>query len=292
MEYSYYYFFSRTFWTDVANWLYDPGIAIAAIIVFGLLGRHFGGMIIERLVRSLIRSTQLHPLPADDMKKRQDTLISLFVVIWKILLIVVASCLVFEQLFPRVDLTPFFASAGIIGIALGFGAQSLIKDFLSGIFIITENQYRVGDVVDIEGAAGTVERITIRSTVIRDASGNVHFLPNGNVMHVINKTMGFSKVNFTLNVDPETDVDNLVKVIDEVGVKMSEDEKWKEKILEAPHFINIGAFSDIALEVTISGKTGPSQQWSVTGEMRRRLLKAFAKNKIELAHIPGTPGQK
>ena len=178
----------------------------------------------------------------------------------------------------------------LIGVAIGFGAQSLIKDFLSGIFIIVENQYRVGDIVDIEGAAGTVERVTIRSTVLRDTSGNVHFMPNGEVLHVINKTMGYSRVNFSLTVDPDTDVDRLVEIIDEVGVKLSEDENWKDKILEAPHFLNIGTFSDVALEVTITGKTTPSQQWSVTGEMRRRLLKAFAKHHIVLAHVPGITG--
>ncbi len=200
--------------------------------------------------------------------------------------------MVFEQLFPQIDLTPFFASAGIVGIALGFGAQSLIKDFLSGLFIIAENQYRVGDIVDIEGATGTVERLTMRSTILRDNSGNVHFLPNGMVAHVINKTMGFSKVNFSLAVDPETDVDRLAAVIDEVGLKLSLDDKWKDKILEAPHFLNIGTISDLALEVTITGKTNPSQQWSVTGEMRRRLLKAFEKHKVVLAHIPVAPGSK
>lgn len=276
----------------VSTWLIDPGIAILAIIVFTWLGRHFGGLVIAQLVRRIVRSTHHNPLSADDVTKRRDTLNSLFTVIWKIFLVVVASCMIFQQLFPQVDFTPFFASAGLLGVAIGFGAQSLIKDFLSGVFIIAENQYRVGDIVDIEGAAGTVERVTVRSTVIRDASGNVHFLPNGEVVHVINKTMGFSKVNFTLTVDPETDIDKLSTVIDEVGQKLAEDEKWKEKVLEAPHFLNIGTFSDLALEVTITGKTNPSQQWSVTGEMRRRLLKAFAKHKIELAHVPGMPGSE
>lgn len=271
----------------VGAWLIDPGVAILAIIVFAWLGRHFGGLVIGQLVRRIVRSTHHNPLSADDVTKRRDTLSSLFTVIWKIILIVVASCMIFQQVFPQVDFTPFFASAGLLGVAIGFGAQSLIKDFLSGVFIIAENQYRVGDIVDIEGAAGTVERVTVRSTVIRDASGNVHFMPNGEVIHVINKTMGFSKVNFSLVVDPDTDVDKLATVIDEVGVKLSEDEKWKDKVLEAPHFLNIGTFSDVALEVTITGKTNPSQQWSVTGEMRRRLLKAFAKHKIELAHVPG-----
>lgn len=276
--------------SPLTAWLVDPGVAIAAILLFAWIGRHFGGAIITQLVRRLVRSTHYNPLSADDITKRRDTLNSLFTVIWKMFLIVVASCLIFQQLFPKVDLTPFFASAGLLGVAIGFGAQSLIKDFLSGIFIIAENQYRVGDIVDIEGAAGTVERVTVRSTVIRDASGNVHFLPNGEVIHVINKTMGFSKVNFSLVVDPETDIDKLVVVIDEVGQKLTADEQWKDKILEPPHFLNIGAFSDVALEVTITGKTNPSQQWSVTGEMRRRLLKAFAKHKIELAHVPGVTG--
>lgn len=275
-------------------WLLDPGVTILAIIVFAWLGRHFGGVIIDQLVSRIVRSTRYNPLSPDDVTKRRDTLGNLFTIIWKVILVVVASALIFEQLFPSVDLGPLFASAGLLGVAIGFGAQSLIKDFLSGIFIIVENQYRVGDIVDIEGAAGTVERVTIRSTVIRDANGNVHFLPNGQVIHVINKTMGFSKVNFTLTVDPETDIDKLSQVIDDVGLKLAEDEKWKDKVLEAPHFINIGTFSDVALEVTISGKTNPSQQWSVTGEMRRRLLKAFAKHKIELAHTPGltTPEKK
>lgn len=280
----------NSFSNPVSTWLVDPGIAILAIIGFAWLGRHFGGLIIGQIVRRLVRSTHYNPLSADDVTKRRDTLSSLFTVIWKIILVVVASCMIFQQIFPKVDLTPFFASAGLLGVAIGFGAQSLIKDFLSGIFIIAENQYRVGDIVDIEGAAGTVERVTVRSTVIRDASGNVHFLPNGEVIHVINKTMGFSKVNFSLVVDPDTDVDKLSTVIDEVGTKLAEDEKWKDKVLEAPHFLNIGTFSDVALEVTITGKTNPSQQWSVTGEMRRRLLKAFAKHKIELAHVPGFPG--
>lgn len=268
-------------------WLQDPGIAIAAILLFGWLGRHFGGAIIDRAVRRAIRSTQYNVLSTDDVTKRQNTLIGLFVTVWKIILIVVVASLIFEQLFPKVDLTPLFASAGIIGIALGFGAQSIIKDFLSGLFIIVENQYRVGDIVDLEGAAGTVERISVRSTILRDADGNVHFLPNGTVMHVINKTMGYSRVNFAISVDPETNIDRLSEIINDIGEKLTNDEKWKEKIIEAPHFLSIGTFSDVALEVKITGKTQPSAQWGVTGELRKRLLKAFTKHEIELARTPG-----
>lgn len=268
------------------DWLQEPGVTIAAILLFSWLGRHFGGAVISQVVKRIIRSTQFNELSTDDVTKRQNTLIGLFVAIWKTILIIAASFLIFQQLFPKVDLTPVFASAGIIGIALGFGAQSLIKDFLSGLFIIVENQYRVGDIVDLEGAAGTVERITVRSTILRDADGNVHFMPNGNIMHVINKTMGYSRVNFTVSVNPESNVDKLSELINEVGTKLAEDDKWREKIIEAPHFLSIGTFSDVALEVKITGKTAPSAQFGVTGELRKRLLKAFTKHDIELAHTP------
>ena len=139
------------------QWLQEPGVTIAAILVFAWLGRHFGGAVIERAVRRTIRSTQYNVLSHDDVTKRQDTLIGLFIVIWKIILIIVAASLIFEQLFPKVDLTPLFASAGIVGIALGFGAQSIIKDFLSGLFII------------VSAWAGTLE--TLRRPMVENGTG-------------------------------------------------------------------------------------------------------------------------
>lgn len=271
------------------GWLDEKWFPLIVIVALAWLGRHFGGMVISRIVRRVIHANKYNELSPVDVRKRQDTLISLFSAIWKIVVVIIASVLAFQILFPQIDLTPVFASAGIIGVALGFGAQSIIKDFLTGIFIITENQYRVGDIVDLEGAAGTVERVGIRSTVIRDNDGNVHYLPNGNVMHVINKTMGFSKVNFTLAVDPETDVEKLSSLINETGDALAADENWRDKILEAPHFLNIGTFSDTMIEVTIVGKTQPSAQWSVTGELRRRLLSEFKKHRIELAQLPIAP---
>lgn len=272
--------------TNIWNWLQNPGISVVAILVFGLLVRHFGSVVIDRAIRRLVRSNYFNELSDDDVRKRQNTLIGLFTAIWRTVVVVTLAFLIFQRLFPQIDLTPVIASAGIIGIALGFGAQSLIKDFLSGVFIILENQYRIGDVVDIEGAAGTVERISIRSTVLRDADGNVHYLPNGSVIHVINKTMGYSRVNFSLAVDPTTNIDELSELINAVGDKLAKDDKWKDKVLEPPHFLSIGNFSDLALEVKITGKTQPSAQWGVTGELRKRLLASFKKHGVELATWP------
>lgn len=272
-------------WNTFIDWIQVNGLPVIIIIIVAYLVARFGELFIELLIRKFVG--RLHTdISQEDVKKRQDTLISLSRTFFKVLVWLVAIFTVLRRF--GIDLTPLLAGAGVLGVALGFGAQSLIRDFLSGLFIILENQYRVGDVVDLEGSAGTVEQITIRSTVIRDADGSVHYIPNGNIMRVINKTMGFSNINLAIAVHPSTNVDHLAELINEVGGKLAKEEKWKDKVIEAPHFLNISNFSDVALEVKIVGKTQPSKQWGIMGEMRKRLLVAFKKHHVELAQMPGT----
>lgn len=271
------------FLTVLETFIWNYAFKILLIIFLAWVTKRLGSLLFERLMRRLIRPTHFNGMSEEDVVKRRDTLVSMLGALWSVVVWVVAVITIIAQL--GIETAPLLASAGILGIALGFGAQSLIKDFLSGIFIILENQYRVGDVVDLEGAAGTVEKITVRSTVVRDIDGNVHYLPNGTIMHVINKTMGFSKVNLSVAVAPDTDIEKLTEVINQVGEKLANEEKWREKIIDPPHFLNISNFTDTALEVTIIGKTQPSQQWSVSGELRRRLLAAFKKHGIVLAHV-------
>lgn len=273
--------------TSFFDWLQHAGLTLVAILVISWLAYHLADFIVSHFVQKLVHKTRLNQMTSLDVKKRQDTVTGLLTTIVRVFIIIVSAMLIMKQLLPHLNYTPIFASAGIIGVALGFGAQSLVKDFLTGVFIITENQYRVGDIVEIDSAAGTVEHVGIRSTVIRDNDGNVHYLPNGTIAHVINKTMGFSKVNFTLSVEPDTDVDLLAAVINATGSGLLEDPKFKHKILEAPHFQNIGSFSQLGMEVTINGKTEPSEQWSVSSEMRRRLVAEFRKAKIHLAAPTG-----
>ncbi len=280
-------------WTGATvDWIASPGLSILIIVFIGLVAYNFGGAVVAQLIRKAVRPNHLNSLTPEDAIKRQNTLISLFSAFLKFVIAVITISVVVEQAFPNINLAPLFASAGIIGIALGFGAQSIIKDLFSGFFIIMENQYRVGDTVDIEGAAGTVERINIRSTVLRDFDGNVHFLPNGTIAHVINKTMGFSKANFTVTIRPDSDLDKVTAIINKVGQKLAKDKGWSKKIINAPMFWNIGNFTDVSLDVTIVATTEPSEQWSVTGEMRRRLLDEFGKQNIELAHAPVGFGSK
>ena len=262
-------------------------IMIGAVLVY-YLGKYFISWAVRYIIRSAAKHRSWH---RKDIEKRETTLISLMHSFWRIITIGYVAAMVANRLF-YFDLSPLFASAGIIGVALGFGAQSLVKDFLSGIFIIAENQYRVGDVVDVMGAVGTVERVGTRSTVIRDPDGNVHYIPNGTIQHVINKTMGYSMSRFTLQLDPANDISIVTTIINKVGKRLAAEKNWEKKIIEPPAFVSVGDITGRSVEVIVAGKVQPSDQWSVTSEMRRRLLKEFDRQSIALAVVPTSLGAK
>lgn len=274
---------------NFVTWMNDRGVDALIAIVIGIVVYYIGKRLLSRLIRQIIKGARHREWHRKDIEKRQNTLVQLFATIWRLVVILSVTYSVLQALFGAAvgnTFAPLFASAGIIGIAVGIGAQSLIKDFLSGIFIISENQYRVGDIVDIEGASGTVERIGTRSTILRDVDGNVHYIPNGMVQHVINKTMGYSMARFSVSLHPSTDIEKISEIIDEIGNALSKEEKWQPKILEAPNFISIGDFNGNAVEVIVAGKTQPSDQWAVIAEMRRRLLDRFEQEGVKLAIAP------
>ena len=263
-------------------------LEIIIIIVVAIALYWVGPRVVMWLTRHAFVTTYQRTLPKKDLEKRHKTLGGLFANVWRIIVVVIAGYAIFTHFFSDTALAPLFASAGIIGVAFGFGAQSLVKDFLSGVFIISENQYRVGDIIEIDGFGGTVERIGVRSTVIRDVEGNVHFFPNGVVQHVINKTMGYSKVYFTITVAPDTNISTASDIINRIGEEISSEEKWQHKVIEPPHFDILGDFNASSISLVVSGKTQPSDQWALTAEMRRRILREFEKEHIELgAASPG-----
>lgn len=274
------------------QWFLDYWWMVALIMAGAWLARYIGNFLIAGIVRRTVRRRHHGDLTEEDIKKRQNTLIALFMAMLRVLIWAVAGFSILELIFPRLDLTPILAGASVLGVAIGFGAQTLIKDFLSGLFIILENQYRVGDVVEIDSASGTVEQITLRSTIVRDNNGSVHYIPNGNITHAINKTMGFAKINLTIEVSASTDVDALAVIINEAGSKMAGEEKWKERIIDKPHFLGIDSFTTSSVDVKIVGKTYPNAQWSVTGELRRRLIAAFKKEGIIAAKVPADKKKK
>lgn len=273
-------------WQPLTSWIQNHLAAMLVIIITGVLAYYIGGKLLTRLVKSLVKTTRHREWHHKDVEKRQKTLGAVARNIWHIFVVIVVLIALFRESIDNADtiLAPFLASAGVVSVILGFGAQTVIKDFIAGLFIIGENQYRVGDVVEFtDNASGTVERIGSRSTVIRDIDGNVHYLPNGSITHVINKTMGYSMARFIITVDPTSDIQKINTIIDKTGKALAEETKWKTKIMEPPAFVSVGDFTGTSLEIIIAGKTQPSDQWAVIAEMRRRLLKELEDADIKLA---------
>lgn len=257
-------------------------IQIAGILLAILVLQMVASFLVRVIVMRLTPSKKFES--KEDETKREDTLINIFrtavaVVIWT-----VGTLLILAQ--AGVNLAALATGAGLIGIVIGFGAQSTIKDFLAGLFIILENQYRVGDIVSLNVAgtevAGVVESISIRITRLRDLDGNLHVVQNGSAIAVSNLSLGFANVNVDVGVSYETDIDKVEKVINEVGDKMSQDEKWRDDILEPIQYLRVDSFGDSAVNIKSLGKVRPGMQWDVAGEFRRRLKKAFERHGIEI----------
>jgi small conductance mechanosensitive channel len=177
---------------------------------------------------------------------------------------------------------PVLAGFGIAGVAIGFGAQYLIRDLIAGIFIVLENQYRVGDVVNIADIGGLVEEITLRKTVLRDLDGVVHHIPNGEIRTASNLTRHFSRVNLNVSVAYGTDLDHAISVINRVGKELAQDEKLGKVIKSPPQVLRVDNLGDSGIDIKILGDVKPGEQWTVMGELRLRLKKAFDAEGIEI----------
>ena len=274
------------------GWLTTHSLPIIFIVAVTGAIYYIGAIFMSQIIRRALHTSRHRNWHEKDIEKRQNTLVGLFRNVWRVLAILIAAYYIVQNLIPTINYAPLFASAGILGVALGFGAQSLVKDFLSGVFIISENQYRVGDIIEIDGSTGTVERIGTRSTVIRDADGNVHYFPNGMVQHVVNKTMGYSMARFSIGVHPSSDLDTVIALINNTGQELAKEEKWKNKVLEPPAFVSVGEFTATSVTLMIAGKCQPSDQWSITAEMRQRLLIAFENQGILLSAATTSPTTK
>lgn len=259
-------------------YLLDHGIKIAAIVVLAFLVRKFTGIFIEKIIRKIVVSD--HFLTKEAEKKREDTLIRIFTTSLSILVWVVAFLMILQEL--GIAIAPLLAAAGIAGLAFGFGGQYLIRDLISGIFIIMENQYRIGDVVCFDGTCGLVEDISMRMTTLRDLDGTVHHIPHGEIKKVSNLSKYYSRVNLNIGIAYNSDLEKVITVINNVGKELAEDPQWKEFILKPPQFLRVDDFADSAIILKILGETKPLKQWDVTGELRKRLKIAFDRNNIEI----------
>lgn len=264
--------------TQVIPWLLSNGLKILFIIVGVFILNKILRSLVERLVRKLIVPSRYHSKEAEE--KREDTLIEIFNGAIKIVIILIAGIMILQSL--DVPVGPILATAGVAGLALGFGGQYLIRDVITGLFIIMENQYRVGDVICSGDDCGTVEDISLRMTTLRDLDGNVHHIPHGEIKTITNLSKSYSRVNLNIGVGYDSDLEKVIKVVNKVGLDLSEDSKWKDSIIKAPQFLRVNNFGESAIEIKILGDTQPGKQWAVTGELRLRIKIAFDKEGIEI----------
>ena len=265
-------------WATVVNWLVEHGIRILIIAVVAAALWFALNKFLPPIMGRLMTTTKGES--KEGIKKRKDTLVGIMGGIGRVFIVTVAIMMILDE--AGVPIASVLVGLGIAGVAIGFGAQYLIRDLIAGIFIIMENQYRVGDVARVADVAGLVEQITLRKTVLRDLDGIVHHVPNGEIRVASNFTRHFSRVNLNISVGYGTDLDHAISVINRVGKELAEDEKWRKVIKTPPQVLRVDNLGDSGIDIKILGDVKPIEQWAVMGELRLRLKKAFDDEGIEI----------
>ena len=273
------------FWENILRKFIDwsiaelPSILILIVVLFIVLRvLKFG---VKRLKKLLVRRGGHHQeQDPREIEKRVDTLMGILHGVGKVIVWILFLMILLKKF--GVDIGPLLAGAGILGLAVGFGAQELVRDIITGFFILLENQIRTGDVAIINGTGGLVERIELRTVTLRDFSGVVHIVQNGKINTLSNMTKEWSAMVFDIGVAYKEDTDQVVEVIRQVGNEMEKDEVFGAKIIEPIEIFGVDQFGDSAVVIKARFKTKPIEQWNVGREFRRRLKYAFDEKGIEI----------
>lgn len=258
------------------RFILGKALQVVLIVVVAAVVLRIIKMLVNRLFHTLMERGKVD----GEMKKRADTLSSLVNYVALAVIAAVVIMMVLKEF--GIDIGPVLAAAGIVGVAVGFGAQHLVSDIISGFFILIEDQIRVGDVVQVGGQGGIVERVTLRNTVLRDLAGNVHFVRNGHITTVTNMTKEFSYYLFNIGVAYRENTDEVIKVVKEVDEDLRKDENFASNILAPIEILGVDEFADSAVIIKARIKTKPIQQWNVGREFNRRMKLAFDQKGIEI----------
>ena len=262
------------------NWFYQIGWKILLIVALSL-GLYIA---ISRIAPLAITRTIKHQMkhkPGVEKEKRVGTLTRLIKGVSAMVIGIIALFIVLEQL--GINITAALATLGIVGIAVGFGAQYLIRDLINGFFVYFENQYNIGDVIKIGGVGGIVEELSLRRTVLRDLDGMRHIIPNGEIQIVSNLTQEWSRAHFNISVGYKEDLDRVMALMRATWEEMAEDPEWAKSIIaKTPWLLRVDEFGDSGIIIKMVGETQPIKQWDVMGEYRRRIKKVFDEEGIEI----------
>jgi small-conductance mechanosensitive channel len=256
-------------------------VRVGAIAVVALLIHRIVLLLLRRFER---RVALPHDLSHAEHAKRARTLASLIHNVVTVMIVTTGVLMILREL--EVDITPILASAGIVGLAVGFGAQTLVKDVIAGFFLILEDQIRVGDVADINGVGGVVEVIHLRTVVLRDLHGAAHVFPCGSIAKIANLTKDYAFAVIDAHVSHANDADNVIASLTTVGRELRLDARWQADVIDDVEVLGIETFGDTGFTVRIRMKTIPHRQWDVARELRLRIMRAF---RLEGIEIPAPP---
>jgi small conductance mechanosensitive channel len=292
--------------SQALTWLVAKPLAVLVLVLLAWLSRWFLHRLIDRLVRRaaeglpgpVLRRRQEEQADQDEEQppllhsgrrvQRAETMGSLLKSVASIVVVTVLVITLIAELGYPVG--PLLASAGVVGVALGFGAQSLVKDFLSGIFMIFEDQYGVGDVVDLGEAGGTVEAVGLRVTRLRDVEGTVWYVRNGEILRVGNQSQNWARTVLDIPVALDQDLRRVQEVLRDVAHDLWDDEDYKRLVIEEPEVWGVQELTPNQVVIRVTLKTAPLEQWAVAREMRQRIKLRFDHEGIELAHPTAVPG--
>ncbi len=253
------------------TWVVEYVFPVLFILAGAILIRRFGINLIEKFIRKIIKVSRYQT--EEQHLKREKTLIDIFHSILSIAVWLIAIIFIINSL--GINLQPLLAAGGLTAIVIGFGAQKIMQDIFAGIYVVIENQYQVGDVVDLDGDVGLVEDISLRMTQMRDLDGTVHHVPHGSINRVKNLSKDYARVNLDIGVSYSSDIEHVIEVINRVGKELAADKQWREKITSPPQFMRVNGFDESSIDIKIIGETKPLQQWDIAGEYRKRLKAAF-----------------
>jgi small conductance mechanosensitive channel len=261
---------------QTVDWIVKSGPKVVVILVLMFIGVKLSGVIAGRLFALIGRRRKMD----EEYKKRADTLSAVIGYLISATVIIVAALMILAEL--DIQIGPILAAAGVAGLAVGFGAQHLVQDIISGFFILLDDEIRVGDVVEIADKGGLVERLNLRMVVLRDLAGNVHYVRNGKIDIVTNMTKDYSRYVFDIGVAYREDVDKVIQVIKQVDEELRRDPVFGRDILEPIEVLGLDQFAQSAVIVKARTKTKPIKQWDVAREFNRRLKKKFDEQNIEI----------
>lgn len=255
----------------------EPVLSILVILVLASIVVRLSGRV-ERVMRTMMAER----LQSREEAMRIDTLARVLRYAVSVIVWIVAGMLVLSEL--GISIAPILGAAGVAGIAIGFGAQSLVKDYFTGIILLLENQVRVGDVIEAAGIGGLVEEVTLRYVRLRDYDGNVHFVPNGTITHITSRSREFAYSVIDVGVAYREEMDRVLEQMRAVGIEMRSDPRFGPKILEEIEIVGVERWDDSAVILRCRFKVLPLEQWSTRREYLRRLKKAFDEHGIEIPY--------